>query len=72
MFGSNKIKVSPELYEKLQRAAKIAGCASLDEFVEGILDREAQRVISQAGKDNVTDEEVQAIASKLRGLGYLE
>lgn len=71
MFG-NKIKVSQELYEKLKKASEITGCASLEEFVEGILDREAQRVIVQAGKDKISDEEVAAIANKLKGLGYLE
>ncbi|NMC63752.1 MAG: DUF1778 domain-containing protein [SAR324 cluster bacterium] len=71
MFGP-KIKVSKDLYDKLKRAADLAGCSSLEEFIEGILDREAQRVITQSGKDKVTDKEVEAIANKLKGLGYLE
>ena len=71
MFGS-KIKVSAELYEKIKRASEIAGCASLEEFVHGILDRESQKIITQAGKDKVSDEEIKDIANKLKGLGYLE
>lgn len=71
MFG-HKIKVNKELYDKIKRAADLAGCSSLEEFIESILDREAQRVITQYGKDKVTDKEVEDIANKLKGLGYLE
>ena len=71
MFGA-KIKVSNALYENIKKASQIAGCSSVEEFVEGILNRETQRIITQAGKDGVTDKEVQDIANKLKGLGYLE
>ena len=71
MFG-NKIKISQELHDKLKLAASAAGCSSIEEFAEGVLDREAQRVIRPASKDQVSEEEVEAIANKLKGLGYLE
>ena len=71
MFGK-KIKVTNELYERIVKAAGVAGCASIEEFVQGILEREAQRIITQAGKDAPTGKEVEDIANKLKGLGYLE
>ena len=71
MFGP-KIKVSKSLYDKLKKASEVAGCSSLEEFVDGILNREAQRIITQVGKDSVSKEEMEDIANKLKGLGYLE
>lgn len=73
MFGGGKkIKVSDELYEKLETAAQILGCASLDEFVERTLEGEADRILTQASKEKFSKADVDEIAAKLKGLGYLE
>ena len=71
MFGK-KIKVSDELFEKLSTATQIVGCASLEEFVERTLESEVDRVLTQASKDKYSQKDVDDIAAKLKGLGYLE
>lgn len=71
MFGT-KIKLSKELYDKVKVAAEVLGCASVEEFVSGILEREIEELLSQAGKNEATPEEVEEITNKLKGLGYLE
>lgn len=67
-----KIKLSKNLYDKLKVAAEIMGCASVDEFVAKILETEADRILSQTAKGEVTAEDVEDIAKKLQGLGYLD
>ena len=67
-----KIKISKELYEKVKLAADSLGCASVEEFVSGILEREIEELLAQAGKDDASPEEIEDIANKLKGLGYLE
>ena len=73
MFGS-KIKLRPELYDKVKSAAEIMGAASADEFVEQVLEQEADRILDEHRKDKkeVSAEEVEDIAKKLKGLGYLD
>jgi hypothetical protein len=67
-----KIKISKALHDKIRVAAEIMGCASVEEFVEKVLSTEADRVINQTGKKEVSEKEVQEIANQLKGLGYLE
>ena len=71
MFGS-KLKVSAALYDLLKRAAEIRGVSSVDELVEGILEREAQKIIQEAGKGEISQSDIDDISKKLQGLGYLE
>ncbi len=72
MFGSNKISISKALYDKLRVASEITGAASVEEFVEKILDSEASKIIAQTGNKAVSAKEVEEIANQLKGLGYLE
>lgn len=73
MFNStSKIKVSSELYDKLKLAAEIVGSSSLDEYVEGLLSKEVDKILGQAGKKDLSDAEVDEIANKLKGLGYID
>lgn len=71
MFGY-KLKLSAELAEKLRVAAQIAGAASTEEFAVRILETEVERVLASTGKKEASPEEVEDIANKLKGLGYLE
>ena len=73
MFGK-KVKVNDELYQKIREAAKLLGATSIDEFAQQVLEREAERIINEAnkGKPNLSAKEVENIANKLKGLGYLE
>lgn len=71
MFGP-KLKISSALIELLKRAAEIRGASSVDELAESILEREAQRIIQEAGKGEVSQADIDDISKKLQGLGYLE
>lgn len=73
MFGSGKkIKISDELYAKLEVAASIARCSSVEEFIMSVLETEADRVNQSGQQKDMTPEEIQAIENQLKGLGYLE
>lgn len=63
MFGGKKIKINKELYEQIEKVAKLAGYSSADEFVVHALEKElAQLEEAQSDED---------IKEKLKGLGYL-
>ena len=74
MFGSSgsKVKINSALWEKLELAAQIRGASSPDELVEKILEIEIDKILQKAGKNAVSDKDVEDIANKLKGLGYLE
>jgi hypothetical protein len=63
MFGGHKIKISTELWRKIQRYAEIAGYSSVQEFVTHALEKEVAEL-----EEADSDEEVK---KKLRGLGYI-
>ncbi len=63
MFGEKKIKLSRELYEQIERVAKLAGYSSVDEFVIHSLEKEMAKL-----QEAQSDEEIK---EKLKGLGYL-
>ena len=58
------IKLSKNLWERIQQCARAAGYSSAQEFVEHVLEKELARL-----EDAASDEE---IVKKLKGLGYLE
>ncbi len=66
MFGnkSHKISIDHELYERLEKAAQVAGYSSTEEFIQHILETTAP-----AGSAADSEEEVR---KRLQGLGYLE
>lgn len=65
MFGSkHKIAIEGELFERLEKAARIAGYATVDEFILHILETAAT---PPGGEES--EEEVR---KRLQGLGYLE
>lgn len=63
MFGGKKIKIQTELYERIEKFAKMAGYSSVDEFVLHALEKELAQL-----EDAQSDEEIK---EKLKGLGYL-
>ncbi len=71
-FFKKKISISDEAMEKVLQAVEISGASSLDEFAEKVLLREAESIINQAGKGELSQADVDDIANKLKGLGYLE
>jgi uncharacterized protein (DUF1778 family) len=71
MFGKS-VKIDKNLYEKLKVAAQISKAASVDEFVIQTLSSEADRILSETAKGEISQDQIDDIANKLKGLGYLE
>lgn len=63
MFGTKKIAIDKDLWEKIKLISKVAGYSSPDEFVIHALERQIAEF-----EDAETDEEIR---KKLRGLGYI-
>jgi hypothetical protein len=68
-----KLKISKDLYSRLSVASEVAGCASVDEFVERILEQTLESLsIREVGSNGPSAAQVEDITKKLKGLGYLE
>lgn len=63
MFGSNKIKLDPDLMAKIKRYADIAGYSSPEEFITHALEKELAK-LADAGSE-------EEIKKRLQGLGYI-
>ena len=64
MFGGgNKIKLEPELIERVKQIAEVAGYASHEEFIVHIIEKELAQFEGDASDDDITE--------KLKGLGYI-
>lgn len=63
MFGSAKIKLDRNLWQKIRRYAEVAGYSSAEEFVIHALEKEIAQL-----EEADSDEEVR---KKLKGLGYI-
>lgn len=68
MFGS-RIKLDGQLLSRCRKQAEQLGYSSVEEFVTHVLEREL-RSMESAGGESAADEE--AIANRLKGLGYIE
>jgi metal-responsive CopG/Arc/MetJ family transcriptional regulator len=65
MFGGgSKIKIDKDLLAKVERAARIAGYSSTEEFVQHVLERE----ISKFEEGGDSEEEIR---KRMQGLGYI-
>ena len=64
MFGGgNKVKLDPDLLDRIKKVAEVAGYASHEEFIEHVLEKELAQ-FEEAGSD-------EEIVEKLKGLGYI-
>ena len=64
MFGSgNKIKLEPDLLDRIKRVAEVAGYASHEEFIVHVLEKELANFEEGDSDEDITE--------KLRGLGYI-
>jgi len=63
MFGGPKVKLTKELYERVEKYAKLAGYSSVEEFVVHALEIQLAQL-----EEAQSDEEIK---EKLKGLGYL-
>jgi metal-responsive CopG/Arc/MetJ family transcriptional regulator len=59
-----KIKIDSNLYDRVKKAAEVAGYSSVEEFITHIIEKELTK-----HETSDTDEKV---ADQLRGLGYIE
>ncbi len=59
-----KIKIDSNLFDRLKKAAEVAGYSSTEEFVTHIIEKELAKIET----DNVDEN----VANRLRGLGYIE
>lgn len=62
MFGS-RVKIDPDLLERVKKVSKIAGYATPEEFIAHALEKELQQF---EGADS--EEEIR---KRLQGLGYI-
>jgi len=64
MFGGgNKIKIDPDLLDRIKKIAEVAGYASHEEFIVHVLEKELAQF-----EDTKSDAD---IVEKLKGLGYI-
>jgi hypothetical protein len=61
---SPKIKLDKLLYDRLSKAARVAGYATTEEFIRHVLEKTVANL-----EEAASDEEVE---KQLRGLGYIE
>lgn len=64
MLSKTTVKLNADLCRRAQRIAEHAGCSSLDEFVEQVLEKELAHFEESDTKED--------IIKKLKMLGYLE
>ena len=67
MFGSTKVKIEGELYDRVKQCSDAAGYESVDEFVIHMLEKETKKILPD--ESSTSKEEIQ---KRLRGLGYFE
>ena len=67
-----KVKLSKRVHDKARVAAKLAGSASIEEFIESIVEKESDRIIGSTSNPNLSSKEAEEIANSMKGLGYLE
>jgi uncharacterized protein (DUF1778 family) len=67
MFGSIKVKVEGELYDRVKQCADAAGYESAEDFVLHVLEKETKKIVPD--QSSASKEEIQ---KRLRGLGYIE
>jgi hypothetical protein len=59
-----KIKIDSNLFDRLKKAAEVAGYSSTEEFDTHIIEKELAKIETDNVDENVAD--------RLRGLGYIE
>ena len=71
MFGP-KIKLPQHIIDKVRIASELSGAASIEEFAASALEAAADKIITSSSKKEASASEIEDIANKLKGLGYLE
>ena len=64
MFGGgNKIKLDPDLINRIKQISEVAGYASHEEFIVHIIEKELAQFEEASSDEDITE--------KLRGLDYI-
>ena len=64
MFGGgNKIKLDPDLIERVKQISELAGYASHEEFIAHCIEKELANFEGATSDEDITE--------KLRGIGYI-
>lgn len=66
MFGGSKVKLDKDLLERCKKYAEVAGYSSVEEFISHTLEKELRKV------EEVSPEDEEKVAKRLKGLGYIE
>ncbi len=64
MFGSNKIRLDPQLYKRAVERAKALGLPSAEAYVASLLEKDLKAADEEALREKVM--------RKMKGLGYME
>jgi hypothetical protein len=72
MFKKNSIKLDQVLIDKLTVASQIMKCSTMEEFAIQVLEAEADKVLTQTASSDLSQDQIDDITNKLKGLGYLE
>ena len=64
LFGGPRIKLDKDLLARAERVSAAAGYASVEEFVQHVLERELDK-LDQGGADE------EEIRKRMQGLGYI-
>ncbi|MCH7519610.1 MAG: hypothetical protein IH964_11385 [Candidatus Dadabacteria bacterium] len=66
MFGGSKVKLDKDLLERCKKYSQEAGYSSVEEFITHTLEKELRKV------EEVSPEDDEKVAKRLKGLGYIE
>lgn len=64
MFGGTKVKLNKEILDRCKKCSEAGGYASVEEFVEHVLEQELKKIEAAGTSDD-------AITESLKGLGYI-
>lgn len=64
------IKIPRVLYEKVQKVIEGSGFSSPTDFIVYVLRDLVSERAAHGGQDDLTEDEIEAIRKRLRGLGY--
>ena len=64
MFGGPRIKLDKDLLDRAERVSKAAGYASVQEFVQHVVERELDKL----DRDGASVDEIR---KRMQGLGYI-
>ncbi len=65
---AKEVKISDEVYQKIEKRAKEKGFSSVDEYVEEVL----KELLKSIEEEQYSKEDEEKIKERLRDLGYID